>query len=126
MKDLRIRSIEFFWIFDGTPNQSIIRDPDPANFVSMTDSIYILKADYYNTVGMNVRQYLKDPIFLKPLETVEIIIEDRDMEGGSGANFIFDWAMKNDKNPPLFEAVMISPYDQHGLAFSTRGLRIFD
>jgi len=41
------------------------------------------------------------------LETVEIIIEDRDMEGGSGANFVFDWAIENDKNPPLFEAVMI-------------------
>ncbi len=94
--------------------------------VSMTDSVYILKADYYNTVGINVRQYLKDPVFLKPLETVEIIIEDRDMEGGSGANFIFDWAMENDKNPPLFEAVMISPYEQEGLAFTTRGVRIFE
>ena len=94
--------------------------------VSMTDSVHILKADYYNTVGINVRRYLKDPIFLKPLETVEIVIEDRDMEGGSGANFIFDWAMENDKNPPLFEAVMISPYEQQGLAFSTRGVRIFE
>jgi hypothetical protein len=94
--------------------------------VSLTDSVYILKADYYNTVGTKVRQYLKDYVFLKPLETVEIIIEDRDMEGGSGANFIFDWAMKNDKNPPLFEAVMISPYEQEGLAFTTRGVRIFE
>ena len=94
--------------------------------VSMTDSVHILKADYYNTVGINVRRYLKDPIFLKPLETVEIVIEDRDMEGGSGANFIFDWAMENDKNPPLFESVMISPYEQQGLAFSTRGVRIFE
>jgi hypothetical protein len=94
--------------------------------VSMTDSVYILKADYYNTVGTNVRQYLKAPVFLMPLETVEIIIEDRDMEGGSGANFIFDWAMENDKNPPLFEAVMISPYEQEGLAFTTRGVRIFE
>ena len=93
--------------------------------VSMTDSVYILKADYYNTVGINVRQYLKYPIILKPLETVEIIIEDRDMEGGSGANFIFDWAIENDKNPPLFESVMISPYEQQGLAFTTRGVRIF-
>ena len=94
--------------------------------VSMTDTVYILKADYYNTVGTNVRQYIKDPVFLKPLETVEIIIEDRDMEGGSGANFIFDWAMENDKNFPLFESVMISPYEQEGLAFSTRGVRIFE
>jgi len=94
--------------------------------VSMTDTVYILKADYYNTIGTNIRQYLKDPVFLKPLETVEIIIEDRDMDGGSGANFIFDWAIENDKNPLLFEAVMISPYEQEGLAFITRGVRIFE
>ena len=92
----------------------------------MTDTVHILKADYYNTVGINVRQYLKNDVFLKPLETVEIIIEEYDMEGGSGANFVFDWAMKNDINPPLFEAVMISPYEQHGLAFTTRGIRIFE
>ena len=94
--------------------------------VSMTDTVYILNADYYNTIGSNVRQYLKNPVFLEPLETVEIVIEEYDMEGGSGANFIFDWAMANDKNPPLFEAVMISPYEQHGLAFTTRGIRVFE
>jgi hypothetical protein len=93
--------------------------------VSMTDSAYILEANYYNTIGFNVRRYLKNPISLAPLETVEIVIEEYDKEGGSGANFIFDWAMLNDKNPPLFEAVMISPYEQHGLAFTTRGVRVF-
>jgi len=94
--------------------------------VSMTDSIYILKADYYNTVGTHIRQYIENPVFIKPLETAEIIIEEHDMEGGSGANFVFNWAMKNEINPPLFEAVMISPYDQHGSAFTTRGIRIFE
>lgn len=94
--------------------------------VSMTDSIYILKADYYNTIGDNIRQYLKNPIYLKPMETQEIIIDEKDIEGGSGANFMFDWAMKNDLNPPLFEAIMISTYGQQGLSFSTRGIRVFE
>lgn len=94
--------------------------------VSMTDSVYILKADYYNTLGVNIRQYLEKPIFLNPMETVEIIIIDKDIEGGSGANFMFDWAVENDKNPPLFEAVMISTYEQQGLSFSTRGVRVFE
>jgi len=94
--------------------------------VSMTDSVYILKADYYNTIGNNIRQYLKSPIFLNPMETVEIIIEEQDIEGGSGANFVFDWAMENDINPPLFEAVMISTYGQQGLSFTTRGVRLFE
>jgi hypothetical protein len=94
--------------------------------VSMTDSIYILKADYYNTIGDNIRKYLKFPICIKPMETAEIIISEQDIEGGSGANFLFDWAIKNEKNPPLFEAVMISTYGQQGLSFVTRGLQVFE
>lgn len=94
--------------------------------VSMTDSVYILTADYYNTGGDNIRQYVKSPIFLKPMETLEIVIDEQDIEGGSGANFFFDWAMKNDINPPLFEAVMISTYGQQGLSFATRGVRVFE
>jgi hypothetical protein len=94
--------------------------------ISLSDSVYILKADYINTIGENIRQYIKKPIYLKPLETIEIIIDEQDMEGGSGANFIFEWAMKNEKNPPLFEAVMISTYGQQGLSFTTRGIPVLE
>ena len=94
--------------------------------VSIADSIYILSAEYFNTSGDKIREYFHSPIFIKPMETVEIIIDESDKEGGSGANFIFDWAVKNDKNPPLFEAVMISTYGQQGLSFSTRGVRLYD
>ncbi|MBK5244534.1 MAG: DUF3124 domain-containing protein [Eubacteriaceae bacterium] len=93
--------------------------------ITLTDPIYILKADYFNTNGDNIRQYIQKPIYLKPMETVEIIIAEDDNEGGSGANFVFEWAVKNDKNPPLFEAVMISTNGQQGLSFSTRGVQIF-
>jgi hypothetical protein len=85
-----------------------------------------LPADYYNTYGDKIRQYLRQPVFLQPMETIEIIIEEEDKEGGSGANFIFDWAMVNEKNPPLFEAVMISTSGQQGLSFTTRGVDILD
>jgi hypothetical protein len=93
---------------------------------SINDTVYILKADYFNTDGDNIRQYIQNPIYLKPLETAEIIITEEDKEGGSGANFVFDWAVKNDKNQPLFEAVMISTHGQQGLSFSTRGVQIFE
>ncbi len=94
--------------------------------VSPADTLYLLKADYHNTVGDNIRQYLEAPIYLRPLETLEIIIEEKDIEGGSGANFIFDWAMQTGKNPPLFEAVNISTHGQQGLSFVTRGVQIFE
>lgn len=94
--------------------------------ISPTDTVYILKADYFNTIGENIRQYVQKPISIKPLETLEIIIDEKDIEGGSGANFIFDWAKKNNKNSPLFEAVMISTYGQQGLSFTTRGVPIME
>lgn len=94
--------------------------------VSLNDSVFILSADYYNTTGENIQNYIKNPIYLTPMETVEIVIDEQDIEGGSGANFVFDWAVKNEKNPPLFEGVMISTHGQQGLSFATRGLRIYE
>jgi hypothetical protein len=91
----------------------------------MTDTIHILNADYYNTAGENIRKYVKEPIFVKPMETIEIVIGERDLEGGSGANFIVDWAIQNVKNPPLIEAVMISTNGQQGLSYTTRGVEVF-
>jgi hypothetical protein len=94
--------------------------------ISTTDTLFIKTADYYNTVGHHIRQYIDNPVYLLPLETLEIIIGEQDIEGGSGANFVFDWSIKNELNPPLFEAVMISTYGQQGLSFTTRGVRIYE
>jgi len=94
--------------------------------VSMSDSIFIMTADYYDTDGDNIRQYIKNPVCLKPMETVEIIIVEDDTDGGSGANFMFEWGIKDGENPPLFEAVMISTYGQQGLSFTTRGVNVND
>lgn len=94
--------------------------------VSQKDTAYILKADYNNSKGERIRSYFKKPIYIAPLETIEIVINEADNEGGTGGNFIFDWAVCNEKNLPLFEAVMISTSGQQGLSFLTRGVRIYE
>jgi len=91
--------------------------------ISLTDSIYLYKADYYNTHGDLIHSYLKDPVYIKPMETIEIVVDEDDEKGGTGANFIFDWAKKKDKLDPFFEAVMISTSGQQGLSFTTQGIR---
>ncbi|MDX1350450.1 MAG: DUF3124 domain-containing protein [Putridiphycobacter sp.] len=91
---------------------------------SVSDSVYITKADYYNTGGEFIRHYAKKPVYLAPMETIEIVIAEYDTEGGSGANFIFEWAADSATSAPLFEAVMISTNGQQGLSFSTRGVSI--
>ncbi len=91
---------------------------------SFNDTIYILKADYYHTKGHLVRNYIKQPIYLAPLETVEIIIDEADIEGGTGSNFIFDWNIPKSSPEPLFEGIMSSTMSQQGLSFTTQGKRI--
>ena len=105
--------------FDLTATASI-RNTSPS------DTLYIISADYYDTSGKMLREYVQQPIYVKPMETLEIIIEEKDYDGGSGANFLFEYAHKNGNSEPLFEAVMISTQGQQGLSFTTRGVSVND
>ncbi|MDX1462529.1 MAG: DUF3124 domain-containing protein [Marinirhabdus sp.] len=89
-----------------------------------SDTLFIDKTVYYNTNGKPIRTYFDRTIFIRPMETVQIVIDDLDNEGGTGANFLFDWQMRPGTTEPLFEAVMISTYGQQGISFVTQGKRI--
>ena len=89
-----------------------------------TDTIYINKAEYFDTDGKSIRTYFDKTIFVAPMATVQIIIDEHDREGGTGANFIFEWMIEPGSNDPLFEAVMISTSGQQGLSFTTQGKRL--
>jgi hypothetical protein len=90
------------------------------------DSIFITRADYFNTKGKMVRSYINNPVYLTPLETIEIIIPRRDTLGGSGAKFIFEWAIPDKKHEPLFESVMIWTTGNQGISFTSRGINFLD
>jgi hypothetical protein len=92
--------------------------------ISDTDTIYVLQATYHDTDGTSLRDYFKDPIYLAPLETTEIIIDEVDVSGGTGSNFIFEWKIPKDCPEPLFEGIMNSTVGQQGLSFTTKSLRI--
>lgn len=91
---------------------------------SDTDTIYLLKAKYYDTHGAVLRTYFDFPIYLAPMETTEIIIDESDVEGGTGSNFIFEWKIPKGSPEPLFEGIMNSTMGQQGLSFTTQAKRI--
>lgn len=91
---------------------------------NVADTIYVLRAEYYNTDGHSVRKYFDWPVFIAPMEAVEIVIDEIDLAGGTSGNFLFDWAIEPHLAEPIFEAVMISTANQQGLSFSTQGKRI--
>jgi hypothetical protein len=92
--------------------------------ISELDSIYIIKAMYFDTKGHLLHNYFEKPIYLRPLETIALVIAEKDNEGGTGANFLFDWATRPGTAEPLFEGIMISTSGQQGLSFTTNGIRI--
>ncbi|MBT8187795.1 MAG: DUF3124 domain-containing protein [Croceitalea sp.] len=88
------------------------------------DTIYLLKVAYYDTHGDLIRTYFDHPIYLKPLETTEIIIDEHDTTGGTGSNFIIEWKIPKNCPEPLFEGIMNSTMGQQGLSFTTNAKRL--
>ncbi len=90
--------------------------------ISRTDTLYLLSGEYYNTQGDKIKDYFATPVYVKPLETIEIIVRFEDDKGGSGANFIFDWMVPSKNSIPLIEGLMVSTMASQGMSFSTAGV----
>ncbi len=90
---------------------------------SSRDSLFVSKIDYYNTQGDLVRSYIDSPIYLKPMESIDYVIEQQDTSGGSGANFLIDWYSKKQLNP-LFQAVMVGGLGAQAFSFTTEGIEV--
>lgn len=59
---------------------------------SETQPLVVKRIAYFDTAGKQVESYLKAPVALRPLATVSIFIPTDDVRGGTGANFLVDWA----------------------------------
>ncbi|MDW3195433.1 MAG: DUF3124 domain-containing protein [Cytophagales bacterium] len=93
---------------------------------SFSDTLYINSIDYYNTEGDLVNRYLEQPIFLKPMASIDYVVDEEDDSGGSGANFIVVWGSQSSTTQPIIQAVMISTNGQQGVAFTTEGKSLSD
>jgi hypothetical protein len=128
-RDSLTKGATYLSVYSQIYSQSEGRTHDLTATISMrnlntTDTIYINKAEYFDTHGRSIRTYFNKTIFIPPMATAEIIIDEHDQEGGTGANFIFEWMIKPGSNEPFFEAVMISTSGQQGLSFKTEGKKL--
>lgn len=101
---------------DGTKRFPITATVSIRN-TSLTDSAFILSACYYDSYGKMIRSYLDSTLLLSPLESIELVVEEKESEGGAGANFIIDWAATKYADQILIQSVMISTYGQQGVSF---------
>lgn len=80
--------------------------------------------DYYDTNGKRVRRYLEKPLFVGPLASTYVHLEEKDESGGFGANFIVRWEADRVINAPVVECVMIGATSGQGISFVSPGQEI--
>lgn len=67
--------------------------------------IRVLSAQYYDTDGKKLRNYVTTPQVVAPMGTLELFVPRSDDTGGSGANFIIVWKADQAASPPLVEGI---------------------
>ncbi len=93
---------------------------------SLSDSVYIFKADYYNSKGQLIKQHVDDHLMLAlgPLESYDLVIDKMTYKGDTGANYIVNYGQKSGESNMIVQALMINTSGQQGLSFITNGIVI--
>ena len=111
---------------DGQPTKTLvsvsvsIRNTDP------TKSIRITSAQYFDTDGKKLREYIPAPKTIAPMGTVELFIPRSDDTGGSGANFVIAWKSDVNVNAPIVEAFHAQLSSSgRSISFTTSARQIF-
>lgn len=90
--------------------------------ISYADNFYITDVIYYGSQGEVLKEYLDSAILLKPMTSVEFVVQESDSKGGAGANFVVKWGAEVSNTEPLIQAVMTGTTT--GISFVTNGVNI--
>lgn len=92
--------------------------------VDSNKKIHISRVEYYDTHGALTDVLADKPFALDAMATVSYVIDQHDLRGGVGANFIVRWSGDKQLHPPITEAVMVGSSGTKGYSFSSRGENI--
>ncbi|MEL7834680.1 DUF3124 domain-containing protein [Fodinibius sp. Rm-B-1B1-1] len=87
----------------------------------LSSSITITRVYYYDSKGTLVQKYLESPKEIMPLSSVSYVVEEDDLRGGVGANFLVIWEAQHSVAQPVIESVMISAAQSQGISFVSEG-----
>ena len=90
-----------------------IRNTDPVR------SIRITSAQYYDTDGKRLREYVTSPKTIGAMGTYEIFVPRSDDTGGSGATFVISWKSDAPVSPPIIEGFHANLPVGRSIAFTT-------
>lgn len=103
----------------GNPDKSYLSALVSVRNTDTKNPIKVLSARYYDTDGKLLKDFVPKVRTIPPLGTLELFIERREDEGGSGANFLIRWQAEATVNTPQVEAVHVDLYSTKALSFIT-------
>lgn len=90
---------------------------------SFTDSFYVSRVDYHGSQGELLKAYLQKTLVVRPMHSVEFVVERMESKGGAGANFVVRWhAPQTPVNTPLIQSV--TSIISTGFSFVNEGVEI--
>lgn len=92
-----------------------IRNTDPANPIRVTS------ARYFDSSGKLLREFIPAPKTVAPLAALELFVERREAEGGSGASFVIRWQSDSPVSLPVTEAIHADLSSVRTVSFVTVG-----
>jgi hypothetical protein len=90
-----------------------IRNTDPAK------SIQVSSAQYFDTDGKKIKEYVTAPKTIGPMGTYELFVPRSDDTGGSGANFVISWKSDTPSSLPIVEGFHANLAVGRSIAFTT-------
>lgn len=84
-------------------------------------NMWINKISYYSTKGELLEAYVSKPHILKPMASIDFVVDLNDIRGGSGANFIVEWGGSKTLSNPIVQAVMVNNSGNKAFSFITNG-----
>ncbi|BCS88712.1 DUF3124 domain-containing protein [Pseudodesulfovibrio sediminis] len=90
--------------------------------VDAMHSIVVTSVKYYDSQGVVVKEHIVEPMVIGPMSTGEFHVPERDISGGSGANFTVKWKGTDTVTTPIIQAVMIGTASTLGISFVCDGV----
>lgn len=91
--------------------------------VSTDQPIYVQAINFFGSEGDLLHQYLNKPIRLAPMQSIWLVVNEKDFSAGTGANFTVDWGGEADCPDPVVEALMTGSSYQLGISFKSESVR---
>lgn len=86
--------------------------------------LVVNSVNYYDTAGKLIENHLETPYLLEPMASTHFFVSQADVRGGTGANFIVQWAANKLANEPVIQAVMAGSSGTQGMSFTSSGREI--